>query len=340
MESKNYFNEAKRLIDDIRIDMNKVNVSKEDKNFFNDLDRLITDISNNRVRKENAVERLNKSISNLTQLREKQSTDFQNKMIQVVYQLFNSFGFNKEFEPLFSEKESDQLQLPNYVKLSHDRFYKIKNNIDNNKGLATKIKDKSGKVIIIDTKYAANLMNLILKNKVKYDEAKRIFNDNIIESISSINFEKPSSNRTKLLRVFLDLREVFTGKVYRIKVDDKYDIIKLKNNAADKKSKLETQNESVELDKEKKTKFEDSIAERTKLRKQKSDKQPDTTDIPELESEESAEHTRNQQGKGLKVLTPNQMLSRLPISLAQLKAGNNSQKLKNEIRQIFCSLYR
>ena len=38
---------------------------------------------------------------------------------------------------------------------------------------------------------------------------------------------------------------------------------------------------------------------------------------------------QNQQGKGLKILTPNQMLSRLlPITLAQLKAGNNSQKLK------------
>ena len=34
------------------------------------------------------------------------------------------------------------------------------------------------------------------------------------------------------------------------------------------------------------------------------------------------------------------MLSRLPISLAQLKAGNNSQKLKNEIRQLLYSLYR
>ena len=34
-------------------------------------------------------------------------------------------------------------------------------------------------------------------------------------------------------------------------------------------------------------------------------------------------------GKGLKILTPNQMLSRLPITLAQLKAGNNSEKLKN-----------
>ena len=40
------------------------------------------------------------------------------------------------------------------------------------------------------------------------------------------------------------------------------------------------------------------------------------------------------------MLTPNQMLSRLPISLAQLKAGNNSEKIKNEIRQILYSLYR
>ena len=45
-------------------------------------------------------------------------------------------------------------------------------------------------------------------------------------------------------------------------------------------------------------------------------------------------------GEGLNILTPNQMLSRLPISLAQLKAGNNSEKLKNEIRQILYSLYR
>ena len=49
---------------------------------------------------------------------------------------------------------------------------------------------------------------------------------------------------------------------------------------------------------------------------------------------------RKQQGLGLKILTPDQMLSRLPTSLAQLKAGNNSEKLKNEIRQLLYSLYR
>ena len=49
---------------------------------------------------------------------------------------------------------------------------------------------------------------------------------------------------------------------------------------------------------------------------------------------------QNQEGQGLKILTPDQMLSRLPITLAQLKAGNNSEKLKNEIRQLLYSLYR
>ena len=48
---------------------------------------------------------------------------------------------------------------------------------------------------------------------------------------------------------------------------------------------------------------------------------------------------QNQQGQGIKILTPNQMLNRLPIALAQLKAGNNSNKLKNEIRQLLHSLY-
>ena len=44
--------------------------------------------------------------------------------------------------------------------------------------------------------------------------------------------------------------------------------------------------------------------------------------------------------KQLKILTPKQMLQRLPIALAQVKAGNTSEKLLNEIRQIIYSLYR
>ena len=47
-----------------------------------------------------------------------------------------------------------------------------------------------------------------------------------------------------------------------------------------------------------------------------------------------------QKGTGVKILTPDQMSKRLPIALAQIKAGNNSESLLNEIRQIAYSLYR
>ena len=70
------------------------------------------------------------------------------------------------------------------------------------------------------------------------------------------------------------------------------------------------------------------------------DEEETPRDIPDLETEESAAQKINQRGQGLKILTPQQMLSRLPISLAQLKAENNYQKLKNEIRQLLYSLYR
>ena len=46
-----------------------------------------------------------------------------------------------------------------------------------------------------------------------------------------------------------------------------------------------------------------------------------------------------QEGQGLNILTPDQKLTRLPITLAQLNAGNNCKKLKNKIRQLLYSLY-
>ena len=76
------------------------------------------------------------------------------------------------------------------------------------------------------------------------------------------------------------------------------------------------------------------------MQPQQSDERPDTTDTPDLESEESTVQRRNQQGQGLKILKPNQIFSRLPISLAQLKAVNNYKKLKNEIKQLLYSFYR
>ena len=65
----------------------------------------------------------------------------------------------------------------------------------------------------------------------------------------------------------------------------------------------------------------------------------DPESIVEIVEEILNFNRQQQSGEGLKILTPNQMLGRLPITLAQLKAGNNSEKLKNEIRQLLYSLY-
>ena len=74
----------------------------------------------------------------------------------------------------------------------------------------------------------------------------------------------------------------------------------------------------------------------------KSDEKPNITDMPELESKESVVKRRNQQGQGLKILIPYQMLSRLPIILAQLKAAiihkNLNTKLENY--SILCTVQK
>ena len=70
------------------------------------------------------------------------------------------------------------------------------------------------------------------------------------------------------------------------------------------------------------------------------DEKPDK--IPKIVEEIIIFNNENKkpQGLGLKILTPDQVLNRIPITLAQLKAGYNSEKLKNEIRQLLYSLYR
>ena len=329
LESRNDFNKAKKLINDIRIDKNNVEVRYKDKKVFNDLNRWLNDISNNKDKKEDVIKRLKKCISDLNQLRQKQSNVFQNKMIQVVYQFFNSLGLNKKSATIIQRKRTRSIKAARYIKVSSNRFYELKNNIDNKKSLMNRVKDWSGKTITIDIKDASNLMDHISKNQITYDEVKMIFNYKIISAGNKIAITN-LTDKTKLLKIFFDLREVLSGELYGVKIlDGKYESVKLKNKADDEQSRLEIQREMPsELGNKEELKFE--------KRRQKFDEQPDTTDMPDLESEESAD----QKWQRLKILTPNQMLSRLPISLSQLKAENNSKKLKNEIRQLLYSSYR
>ena len=108
-------------------------------------------------------------------------------------------------------------------------------------------------------------------------------------------------------------------------------------------------------------KYEESIAERVKARRQntqktfapsnspKKDYSAETAGYLKYMEEQEKGHKRFSDdydsngwssGSGLKILTNKQMLNRLPILLAQIQAGNNSKSLKNEIRQILYSLYR
>ena len=107
--------------------------------------------------------------------------------------------------------------------------------------------------------------------------------------------------------------------------------------------------------------YEESIAERVKTRKQNTQKTFAPSSPPKKDySEETADYLKYieeqdkgqkrfsddydsngwSSGSGLKILTNKQILNRLPILLAQIQAGYNSIKLKNEIRQILYSLYR
>ena len=64
-------------------------------------------------------------------------------------------------------------------------------------------------------------------------------------------------------------------------------------------------------------------------------------DYAEMLSDANYDSKQNEtDGKGLKILTSKQMLQRLPISLAQVKTGNSSKALLDEIRQIVYSLYQ
>ena len=105
--------------------------------------------------------------------------------------------------------------------------------------------------------------------------------------------------------------------------------------------------------------YEETIAERVKTRKQNTQKTFAPSSPSKIDSSKATAQKRfsddydsngwssgsgnavsKAKGAGLKILTDKQMVNRLPILLAQIQAGNNSIKLKNEIRQILYSLYR
>ena len=85
------------MIEDIRANTNNVkSISGNKKKVFNDLDKLINDIKNKKTTKESTIKKIKNIVFDLDQQRQKESTVFQNKMIDVVYYLFNSLGISSQ----------------------------------------------------------------------------------------------------------------------------------------------------------------------------------------------------------------------------------------------------
>ena len=102
-----------------------------------------------------------------------------------------------------------------------------------------------------------------------------------------------------------------------------------------KTNDIEKNNKLVNVINSKLKDFKEDIKKMSKEEKEIEDPKS----IVEIVKEILKFNEQKKEWQGIKILTSNQMLSRLPISLAQLKAGNNSEKLKNEIRQLLYSLY-
>ena len=184
-------------------------------------------------------------------------------------------------------QQSDKLKLPIWVKVSKEIFNEMLS-------IATKAKNNKLKTSTNKEEFTLDDDKRLLKGqvngKIDRNEAKERYNKTF-DNVNTILEARITKNREKIVEILILLKEIFM------------------NSKTDKKKK------DKETDEETDEKTDD----------QKDDEQPDTTDMLELESDESAPQRRNQ--SALKILTPDQMLNRLPITLAQLKAGNNSEKL-------------
>ena len=166
MSSKNDFNNAIILIEDIRANTNNVKSSSGDKKVFNDLDKLITDIKNKKTTKENSIKKIKNIASDLDQQRQNESTVFQNKMIDVVYYLFNSLEISSQ---------PGRLILAKWAKASKKRFNKILRTITKAKNEGLKISVDGREVTLDNTeRLLKNLGNRVLDRH----EFKREYNNN------------------------------------------------------------------------------------------------------------------------------------------------------------------
>ena len=192
LHSKNDFKKAIKLIEDIRADTNNVKSSSGDKKVFNNLDKLINDIKNKKTTRKNTIEKIKNIVSDLDQQRQKESTVFQNKIIDVAYYLFNSLGISSQ---------PGRLRLSKWVKVSKEKFNEILSTITKakNKELRTNI---DGKEITLDSteKLLKDLGNGILLDEREF---KNRYNDIAYDAEVIVNKYPLTRNQAKIIDIIL-----------------------------------------------------------------------------------------------------------------------------------------
>ena len=142
-------------------------------------------------------------------------------MFQVVYQLFNSFGFNKEFEPSFTEK-LDQMSL--WLRINKSEFDELKSNIYNNQN------NKDFKITInkkmYDLKNAKIFWMKVTTSKISKNQAKKLYNKLIQKDIDALKREEGNSNnKYNILEILENIGAIFTDSYLHYKEVPKKTII-------------------------------------------------------------------------------------------------------------------
>ena len=267
-----------------------------------------------------------------------------NQSEKLIYKANHSFTELKNIDNI---KKLSLGSMFNIMKEYHKKFNSLNNlkprTKDNEKlkqEVLTNVGDLYNELYdIYKSKYNKKIDRLGAKNKKKFDYKKLRLSDNHLYSSEEEQEEEQKKLDEKttdlnklnewLNKEEIDLNEELFKEYFKIQKPS--DMLMYLNKTNDKKKSNELVNVINSGLKDLKEEIKKMPEEEKEIK--------DPESIVETVEEILKFNRQQQSGEGLKILTPNQMLSRLPITLAQLKAGNNSEKLKNEIRQLLYSLY-
>ena len=219
---------------------------------------------------------------------------------------------------------------------------KLKPQKENNKKRKQEVLTNVGDIYnelydIYKSKYNKKINSLDAKNKKKLDYKKLRLSDNYLYSSEEEQEgqEKTKTDMNEIIKYIakeeIDLNEELFKKYFNFQRPS--DMLMFLNKTNDK----EKNNELVNVIN---SGLKDLKEEIKKMPKEEIEIEKPDEIVRVVEMILDFNKQNQQKGQGIKILTPNQMLNRLPIALAQLQAGNNSNKLNNEIRQLLYSLYR